>query len=470
MFESSKRLATLAGIAALALILAATPLFAGSSSKPAAPKPSPQPSPTLLRNATAFPPSLAASCPVDKPKELMITNLSVVEDCWRTTWGPCASPPTVLPATQGAWTFKSLIESVAGTNNPVVINQFVRDWMASWQNVQLINGDVVPARPFINNFLIQPWEAASGGSKILDMMVAPFRLLAIVNRVDLRNAPAGYGQPGTAGEGRFVFGAIDLTFPDGAPEFTVIFEYGLDSGGCDDTINWALDWHNLGTIKFGDRYNAALQTITDRFAVIGSSPRRPNGSSINQVRTDDFTLDFPWELREFRLNPRSALVPVPLAQETVGQTPARSLHQTKLLANYVNADTPAILAGTHTVPLTWLGNPFLGGASPHSLDLGWDGPVACTSIANTNARFLFSLATCSGCHGSDTQTFFYHIFPRSPGNESTLSAFLTGSGPVTDICGVTNIFDDLERRAQHLCDLITNGCSDDSALAPAFVH
>jgi hypothetical protein len=422
----------------------------------------------LLRNASAFP-TLAASCPVDKTKELMITDLSVVEDCWRTTWGPCSSPPTVLPATRGAWTFKALVESVAGTTNPAVLNTFVRDWLAEWQAVQTVNGDVIPARPFIDNFVIQPWQNASG-SETLNMELAPFRLLAIVNRVDLRNAPPGYGQPGTAGESRFVFGVIDLNFPAGAPEFTVIFEFGIDSADCERTREWGKTWHDLGSIPFGDDFNAALQTLTDRFATIGTSPARPNGSSINQVRTDDFTLDFPWELREFRLDPASTAALVPLAQETVAQTPDRDHHQTKLLANYVNADTPNILAGTHTVPATWLGTPFLGGASPHSLDLGWDGPVACTSITDLNARFLFSLATCSGCHGSDTATPFYHIRPRSPGVQSTLSAFLTGSGPVTDICGVTNTFDDLERRAQDLCDLIDNGCDSRSALATAFVH
>lgn len=468
MSEPLKRPVSVTGLALVTLLLIfAGPAFAGSAAKPPAVEKA-QPSPTLLRNAEAFA-QLNSTCPVDKRKELMITDLSVVEDCWRTTWGPCAAPPTVLPATRGAWTFKALIESVAGTNNAGVLDTFVRNWLASWQFVQTVNGDVVPARPFIDNFVIQPWEVASG-SKVLNMRLAPFRVLAIVNRIDLRNAPAGYGQPGTAGEGRFVFGVIDLNNPASAPEFTVIFEYGLDSEGCENTISWGLDWHALGGLKFGDRYNAALQTITDRFATIGASPRRPNGSAINQVRTDDFTLAFPWELREFRLDPRSAAVPVPLTQETVGQTPDFDHDQTPLLANYVNTDTPAILAGTHTVPLTWLGSPFLGGASPHNLDLGWDGPIPCTSITDLNARFLFSLATCSGCHGSDTATRFYHIFPRPPGVESTLSAFLTGSGPVTDVCGVTNTFDDLERRAQDLCDLITNGCTTDRALSPAFVH
>ena len=50
------------------------------------------------------------SCTVNPAKELFVTDLSVVEDCFRTTWtGICPVP--VAPATRGAWTFGKLIRA-----------------------------------------------------------------------------------------------------------------------------------------------------------------------------------------------------------------------------------------------------------------------------------------------------------------------------------------------------------------------
>jgi hypothetical protein len=43
------------------------------------------------------------------------------------------------------------------------------------------------------------------------------------------------------------------------------------------------------------------------------------------------------------------------------------------------------------------------------------------------ARFNFSLNTCWGCHGGETQTGFTHVDPVFYGTEATLSGFLTGS-------------------------------------------
>ena len=52
--------------------------------------------------------------------------------------------------------------------------------------------------------LLDPWIAASGGpGGPLDLSIAPFSLLAIVNRLDLRDQVAYGGAAG--GELRFVF-------------------------------------------------------------------------------------------------------------------------------------------------------------------------------------------------------------------------------------------------------------------------
>jgi hypothetical protein len=407
------------------------------------------------------------SCTVDTDKELFITDVSVVDDCIRTSWaGPCPGP-VPAPATRGAWTFGKLVEGIFGTADPAILNREVRRWLNEWSVVQTVNGDNVPPRPLVKDLVIVPWENASG-SKQLNMKLAPFRLLAIVARLDLRQ-PASSSTSITAGEGRFVFNLLDAF---GNPtQYLLIFEYGLDARDCNEILNWAKLWHNLGSVPFGPAFNAELQKITDKFTAIGASPGKPNGSALNQARTNDFFLDNPWELREFTLKP-TAFGVSPLLTNTVAQTPAIAHQHSPLLANYVNANTPAILANNYTVPLSWLGTSFRGAAAPHSLDLNWDGPPpACTSIGDPQARHIFSLNTCSGCHGAETNTGFKHVEPRLPGSASVLSGFLTGIS-TTDMCGLPHTFGDLKRRAADLCNLLSTACP---SIAPSnapitFVH
>ena len=178
--------------------------------------------------------------------------------------------------------------SLAGTTNAAALSTFTLNWLHTWSTTQTINSDVVLARTSIQTLVINPWLTASGGTT-LDMTKAPFRLLAIVARLDLRQN-AGYSGGTSAGEGRFIYNVLDGS---GNPtSFMVIFEYGLDAADCVAVQNWADDWHGLGGHTFGPDYNAALQTVTDRFATIGASPGKPNGSAINQVRSDEIALSF----------------------------------------------------------------------------------------------------------------------------------------------------------------------------------
>ena len=68
---------------------------------------------------------------------------------------------------------------------------FVEDWLSHWLVSQNINTFNVPARTAMQN-IIDDWRAASGGG-LLDLGIAPFRLIAIVPRVDLRNTTTGGG-------------------------------------------------------------------------------------------------------------------------------------------------------------------------------------------------------------------------------------------------------------------------------------
>ncbi|HEY0510481.1 MAG TPA: hypothetical protein VGH73_01165 [Thermoanaerobaculia bacterium] len=425
------------------------------------------------RDVTTLP--LQSSCTVIPSKELFVTDVSVVDDCLRTTWGPCISgtlPPA--PATQGAWTFGARMQSLAGTTNAATLSTFTLNWLHTWSSNQTINSDPVPKRPNIQSIVIDPWLAASGGTT-LDMKKAPFRLLAIVARLDLREN-AGYSGGSSAGEGRFVYNLLDAS--GNTTPFMVIFEYGLDAADCAAIQNWADLWHGLGGHTFGPGYNAALQAVTDRFATIGASPAKPNGSALNQLRTDEIELVLPsppWELREFKLIPPLTTPtggPVQLTETTVAQTPAFSLQHTTAISSYVNANTPAILANNYVVPLIWSGSPFRGGAAPNRLDLNWDGPTPiCTSITDSNAREIFSLNTCNGCHGAETQTTFLQVNARNAGSPSTLSGFLTGTGTFNDMCGIPRKFNDINRRRVDLCQLLNKTCTQINSEPPVtFVH
>lgn len=415
---------------------------------------------SVQRNPSGFGPA-PAHCTVDPDKSLFIIDLSVVEDCVRTTWfGPCLQPfPTPQPSTRGAWTLGALLQGIFGTTDPTILDAEIRNWLSHWENDQTVNSDHVPARPAIDTQVISPWEAASP-SKLLDIKQAPFRLLGIVFRFDLRDATGGYGQAGTAGEGRFIYSLVDPSSGAGR-EFVVILEYGLDAGSCEDIQRLAADVAALSNLPFGPSYNAALQAITDTFTTIGASPGKPNGSALNQLRSNEIILASPWELREFQLV-RVKAGTSPLNQSTVAQTPDFDHDGNQIIADFINQNEAAILANQHVVPLTFQSTPFRGGAAPNILQTGWDGPGSpCSTINDPEARFQFSLNTCQGCHGfSDTGTVFYQVLPRNAGQVSQLADFLTGNGPpIADRCNQVHVFDDIERRRRDLCFLLDQSCA-----------
>ncbi|MFZ5440216.1 MAG: CARDB domain-containing protein [Myxococcota bacterium] len=355
---------------------------------------------------------------IDAGSELLITDLRVVEDA---------------RATGGAWSFGSLMTSMAG---PHAAPAFVESWLRQWSAPQLINGFTVPARPAIQSMVLDPWPRTSAG---LDLSRAPFRLLAIVNRLDLRDLAHG-----SAGEGRFIFGVLDR---NGAPlQFTVILEFNLPATTAADVRRWADDFHTLGALERGSpAFNTALEAITNRFSGPNAAPGRPNGSAINQVRTNEIALAAPWELREFTLDANGQL-----RQSPPMQTPDLSFNGSSSLATFINTNEAALLAGNHAVPTTFLGRPFLGGNAPTEPGFFWN-----ASGVSSEALFRFSVNTCNGCHAGDTGTRFTHVSPRSAGAESPLSGFLTGTTAFAR--GQSRAFNDLATRASSLADVL---CDD----------
>jgi hypothetical protein len=210
-------------------------------------------------------------------------------------------------------------------------------------------------------------------------------------------------------------------------------EYKLVAATPAERLAWAQRWHALGTLAVGSAaYNVALQAITDRFA----GP----GGRLGQLRTNEIALASPWQLREFHLNTTTHR----LVESTAFRTPDNQFNNTATLANFVNTNAAAILAGTHTVPLSFAGAPFRANDVTNNIDF-WTAP----GITNNTARHLFSLNTCNGCHGAETNTFFLQVQPRAANTVAQLAGFLTGE-TITGPDGVTRTFNDLARRRTDL--------------------
>jgi hypothetical protein len=441
-------------LAGLGLLLLGSPSQAGQM---AASHGTRSGAPELIHSSRAGRLQTAAAevCTVDPDRETVITDLSVVEDCQRTTWtGDCADAQS--SAVRGAWTFGRAAEGIFGTQNPKKLSNRVRQWLNQWMDDQVVNGETVHARTAMRDLVIRPWQAASGGND-LDMTKAPFRLLAFVLRMDIRD---GVFDPviRSAGELHVIFNVLDR---DGEPTpFNVILEYRLISNSCQQTLEFARNFHQLGSYEFGPEYNAALEAITDRILTPGAGPGRLNGSALETVRTNESFLGSPWEMRSFTLardeadggasNARLVAAFLPL-------TPQIRYQGTQTLADYVNLATPDIVSGAQAVPVMFRGEPFLAGVAHNNLDLGWDGPTPCSSIDSPLARRFFSTFTCQGCHGPETGTQFQHVRPRQPGQPAELSAYMTGVR-VTDSCGVTFGLNEKRRLGNDLCFLLSRVC------------
>jgi hypothetical protein len=365
----------------------------------------------------------AATCTitVSAPQQLMITDLSVVNDAVRTRW-----TGGLTNASDGAWQFGRLMTQMAGANDP---EAFVRTWLGQWQSAVTVSGQVVPPRTAIST-IINAWPKTTAGK--LDLTKAPLRLLAIVNRFDLR-------LPGNAGEGRFVFGVLDGA---GNPlQFTVILEYKMLAATAADVKVWANLWKDLSTSPLGSAaHRTKLQAITDRFTARNAGPGRPNGSSISQVRTNEVALAFPWELREFRLTTSGQLRMAPVALTPANTTP--NFDNTATLATFLTQNSAAIKAQTHQVPLQFNAAPFEGARVVNNIDF-WKAP----GITDSQLRHSFSLNTCNGCHGRETNTVFLHVRPRAAGAVAGLSGLLTGVTVTDPVTNVARTFNELASRA-----------------------
>lgn len=361
-------------------------------------------------------------------EELLIRDLSVVDDPCRTSWtGSCASG-----GTQGIWTFGEMITRIAGTGSPQAL---VAAWLHQWEINLNVNGFAIPPRPNVRAQLIEPWLAASGcvagapivgaGACALDLEQAPFRLLAIVNRSDLECAdPLAPG----SGEARLVFGILDR---DGDPlQGTVIFEFTLPPfrGGVPyTTMQWQHDWHVLHTMPFRSRpYLMHLEHLLDDITAVGANPGGPNlGTSLAQVRTNEIAFGGGiWKMRENRLQDVGAgSNAMQLLATVTAETPDDSLNRSPALDTFLSTNAAALASFTQpSVPVN-----MPGGESSMPLPTPPFWNHSGVSPLTPAERHHFAFKTCNGCHFSETNTTFLHIGNRNPGAMSVLSPFLATS-------------------------------------------
>ncbi len=439
--------------------------------------------------------------------ELMIVNPAVVEDLEGSasrTYDACIQGSD-QGNPQGAWTFQTLWMAALNTTSVQVAEQALDDFLSNWQNSLTINNFQVSQRPGMGalggmNGLLANWPTTSdtctenGVQGPCPSLVAPVRLNAIVNRIDL----AGQPNQTAAGELRFVFGVTagnqsgqrclsEGNQPISGPPFNIIFEYHVPSGYT--AASWAQQWNSLPKDNFDYTscppdgcYIPLLQsTITDN--VVKSTSCGGN-TCLFHVRTNEVLLTGStpvWELREFGVNYGTGGNPNTISEITVDQTPDGSFNfgGGGCVGHLTNGE-PACNTTDPNFPTTWLNNnqitidqfqgtqpllplnttdqagvPFLGGSSLNSLSSAgvsavyWNVCVRidknCTATLQNNnnaheARRYFSLNTCNGCHGDETNpsNLFQQVFNRTPGQQSSLSTFLLGCVPSSGSCSYGN--------------------------------
>jgi hypothetical protein len=326
---------------------------------------------------------------VDPWKELVIVDSSVVLD------GRASN------GSNGPWSFRQLMERFGSRD-------LVESWLRTYRQTSL-NGFSVSDRVDVEE-LLASWPRRDGS---LDLAQAPFRLLAIVSRLDLAT--------GANGEARLIYGLYDPG--SGAPrKMTVGFEYKLPALGTpNDRAEWARRWHALGRIPFGETYNAELQRLTELFA---------QGGSLSQLRANEQQFGELWQLRQWVFDGGTLrLVPTP-------QTPDQTLNGSARLAQFIVDNADGLRAGTAVLPAD-----LLGGVSPEIGAWVFKGDAR----IDETLRHAFARQTCNGCHAQETNSAqgFFHVSPFKP---------LTGNGQdrVSDFLKK----DDMGRRVSWLQELL----------------
>lgn len=366
---------------------------------------------------------------IDPERELVVRHLGVVE-----------SDEARLDRNRGRLSLPFLLENLGFDSDPQrATKAALLSLLHAWQTMP---GETGPAP---GETLIAQWKVRDGHAADLpdaswdpDFAHAPFRLLAITNRIDLLKHDGATQPPRNAGEIRFVYCLTAGSAADASAlprNSTLILEYGIPAQSWDDVRAWALAWHKLGALDpAAPAYVKALADLTTRVTRRGAAPNRALGSALLRIRTNDQALSpgLAWHLREFQINNQGRFFAAPTAE-----TPRDDLQASSVLATYLNAHATEIKAGTHHVRQDLLGSQARLADAGTTL---WK-----PSGADPETRFRFALNTCSGCHGVEgrprnspaTDPEFTHVAPRPRNQASELSPFLRDAVPVDPETGAT---------------------------------
>lgn len=322
------------------------------------------------------------SIAIDSLKEDLVTNPAVVSNVRASN------------AHDGHWSFRWVMSQMA----PVGMHpaDFVEAWLGQFR-VATAHNDApqengLPARVVgVSDragvaTLLAGWPRVNGK---LDLSRAPVELLAIVNRVDRgEDGPVVDGVRNTNGELRMVYRLVDSARR--GRDMTVIMEMGLP--GTSPRTLWAQRFHKLSSLdQSSEAYLSRLQAITDAVLTRGAGgAKRPNGSALAQLRTNEKVFGAKAQLREFRLVPDASGRSV-LRLVTTKGTPASSFNGASALAQWLNRTSDEL--------------PFFREAPSHLA--GGEALEETTSNGRTQwrasgveARTLgeFAKFTCNGCH------------------------------------------------------------------------
>lgn len=309
------------------------------------------------------------------------------------------------------WSFRHLVETLT---DPLQAPAVVEGWLASWQraSTDAFEGSLpLDVRASVRSEIVCPWLRATPANgcdetcqtcegQTYDLAKAPFRLLAIVNRLDLAETTTGCDP--TAAEGRFVFVAVRDGF---VLPFSVIFEYGVAGSKADEPSAWL----SLASLQ-GNEYATGLEKVTRSF----TDPSMGRPPALKQLRTNEgLGPNGTFELRQFALR-NNALVPTALTNTAVD-----AMNGTTTLTQHVNDHAAQIFAGDNAITSA---QRTAVSTLPRA-DFTWTDENAQTS----REMNLFGLSTCNGCHGGhrgDTTTLpFMHIGVDKNGR-TVLSRFL----------------------------------------------
>ncbi len=337
---------------------------------------------------------------VDPARELFIQDPTAIADA------------RAANASDGAWSFRYLIEQMATTSPNNYVNDFINNIVASGRDMTRLRSQ---------------WPTVIENNVPLpDITRAPFELLAIVNGLDAHAA----GQ----GELRFVYGIYDVP---GAPQFnpqgrsfTLMLTYALPATAALPTRQaWAARFHALGAIPFGADYNTALQAITDavvRTATVPDTAENPRGSTLVALSINEaFGNAPPYQLRQLRPLPDPVHGQRELVVSTVDQSPDASLNMMNgALPDFLNANAALVQAGFAFLPGTLLGMQSAAANPPV--------PWAFPGVTSEPLRHAFAGQTCAGCHSSEAPAGGFTIFHVIPYDGPT-SPSTSGWVPIVDL-------------------------------------